>query len=209
MFDGAIEEIERLSGALAQELVEQEGEPGREHLLGHTLGPAQQQLGMTLALHALVDELAQQRLENISAVLHLALQGDHDERGDVDAIAHVKVAIGLERADEEEEEGLVHEQLAEEAQRFLLALQFGALPLQQRVLFHAGEEDLHGVGAVVEERDPARRQVRRQVRHLRLQFGERFFALGRHLIFNAFFINYLHFFTLFLLHLLIYSFIIH
>lgn len=62
VFDGAEEQVEGLAGALAQKFVEQEGEPGREHLLGHRFGAAQQQLRVALALHALFDQLGQQRL---------------------------------------------------------------------------------------------------------------------------------------------------
>ena len=43
--------------------------------------------------------------KNVCAILHPGLQGHHDERGHVDAVAHREVAVGLEGADEEEEEG--------------------------------------------------------------------------------------------------------
>lgn len=49
VLDGLIEHVEWLSRALVQELVEQEGEPGRQHLLSHTFGSSQQQLGMGFA----------------------------------------------------------------------------------------------------------------------------------------------------------------
>ena len=72
MLDGLVEHVERLAGALVEELVEEEGEPGAQHLLRHALRPTQEQLGVGLALHAPLNQVSQQRLQDVRAVLHPA-----------------------------------------------------------------------------------------------------------------------------------------
>ncbi len=70
MLDGLVEHVERLPGTLVQELVQQEGEPGAEHLLRHALRAPEQQLGVRLALHAPLYQVTQQGLQDVRAVLH-------------------------------------------------------------------------------------------------------------------------------------------
>lgn len=173
--------VQRLAGALLQELVQQERKPSAQHLLGHRFGAAQQQLRMRLAIDALLNQLGQQRLQNIGAVLQLRLQRHHDQRGDIHALTHRKVPIRLQRPDEQQQKRFVHDQLPEQTQPLLLAQQLGPLPLQHHVIFVVREQDLHRVRAIVEERNAARCQITGQVAHLRLQFGERLLAFGRHL----------------------------
>ena len=52
---------------------------------------------------------------------------------------------------------------------------------EEGMVAHPGEEDLHDKGAVVKQRDPGHLQVHGQVRHVRLQLGERLLALGPNL----------------------------
>ena len=92
---------------------------------------------MGLALHTTLYQVGQQRLEDVGTVLHPALQGHHDQAGHVDAVAHREVAVGLEGADEEEKEGLVHDELAEHAEALLLPYQVRPVPLQDAVVLNA------------------------------------------------------------------------
>lgn len=134
---------------------------------------------MVFALHALLDELRQQSFQNVRAILHLALERDHDEARDVDAVAHREVSIALERPHEQQQERLVHDELAKEPEALVLAHQVLPVPLEYRVVRHAREQDLHGVGPVVQEGYATAGQVARQVRHLRLQLGEGLLAFRR------------------------------
>ena len=84
-----------------------------------SLSPAQQQLGVVLALQVAVDEVGQQVLEHVGGVLQAALQRRHDERGHVAAVAHGEGALHLQRADEGEQEHLVVDELAELLQGLL------------------------------------------------------------------------------------------
>ena len=96
--------------------------------------PPQQQLGVVLALQVLVDEVGQQLLEHAGGVLHLALQRRHDERGHVAAVAHGEGALGLQRADEGEQEVLFGEQLAEQRQGLLhVGLHLGGLRREREI----------------------------------------------------------------------------
>ncbi len=70
MLDGLVEHVERLPRTLVQELVEEEGEPGAEHLLRHALRAPEQELGVGLALHAPLNQVRQQRFQDVRAVLH-------------------------------------------------------------------------------------------------------------------------------------------
>jgi len=70
MLDGLVEHVEGLSGTLVKELVEEEGEPGAEHLLRNALCAPEEELGVRLPLHATLDQVAQQRLQDVRAVLH-------------------------------------------------------------------------------------------------------------------------------------------
>ncbi len=70
MLDGLVEHVERLPGTLVQELVQQKGEPGAEHLLRHALRAPEQQLGMRLPLHAPLYQVTQQGLQDVRAVFH-------------------------------------------------------------------------------------------------------------------------------------------
>jgi hypothetical protein len=70
MLDGLVEHVERLPGTLVQELVQQEGEPGAEHLLRHALRAPEQQLVVRLALHAPLFQVTQQGLQDVRAVFH-------------------------------------------------------------------------------------------------------------------------------------------
>jgi hypothetical protein len=106
------------------------------------------------------------------------LQRHHYQAGDVNPVSHGEVAIALEGPHEEQEERLVHYELAEEPQALLLAHELGLLPLQDDVVVVRREEDIHGVGSVVQEGDAATREVARQVRHLGLELGEGLLALG-------------------------------
>lgn len=44
--------------------------------------------------------------------------------------------------------------------------------VEDRVIVDAGKEDFHDVGLVVQRRNAQRLQIGRQIRHVRLQFGE-------------------------------------
>jgi len=74
---------------------------------------------VVLALQVLVDEVGQQLLEDARGVLHLALQRRHDERRHVAAVAHGERPLGLQRADEGQQEVLLGQQLAEQRQGLL------------------------------------------------------------------------------------------
>src|SRR4029434_7933899 len=78
--------------------------------------PAQQQLGVVLALQVLVDEVREELLEDSGGVLHLALQRGHDEGGHVAAVAHGERALRLQRTDEAQQEVLLGQELAEKRQ---------------------------------------------------------------------------------------------
>lgn len=52
--------------------------------------PAEQQLGMVLTLQVPVDQVRQQLLQDSGGVLHLALQGGHDQRRHVASVPHGK-----------------------------------------------------------------------------------------------------------------------
>lgn len=52
--------------------------------------PPEQQLGMVLALQVPVDQVGQQLLQDPRGVLHLTLQGRHDQRRHVAAVPHGK-----------------------------------------------------------------------------------------------------------------------
>ena len=69
---------------------------------------------MVLALQVLVDEVGEQLFEDARGVLHLALQCRHDEGRHVAAVAHGEGALGLQCADEGEQEVLLGEELAEQ-----------------------------------------------------------------------------------------------
>lgn len=86
-----------------------------QHIHVHVV-PAQQQLGVVLALQVLVDEVGQQVFEDVSGVLQLALQHGHDERGHVAAVSHGESSLRLQRTDEAQQEHLVVDQLAEKLQ---------------------------------------------------------------------------------------------
>lgn len=62
--------------------------------------PAQQQLGMVLALKVAFYEVRQQVLQDISGILQLALQHSHDERGNVATVPHGEATLGFQGADE-------------------------------------------------------------------------------------------------------------
>ena len=88
-------------------------------------------------------------------------------------IPHTEVSVALQSPDEQQQEGLVDDQLAEEPERLLPPLEVGSVaPLQHRVVLLAREQDLHAVGAVLEERDAEAGDVRGQVCHLGLKFRE-------------------------------------
>ena len=178
VLDRLVEHEQGLARALVQELVQQEGEPGTEHLLRHALGAPEQQLGVGLALHAALDEVGEQRLEDVGAVLHPALEGDHDEAGHVDPVPHGEVSVGLQSADEEEEECLVHDELSKQSQSFLLPHELRPVPLEHAVLLHPREQDLDAVGPVVQEGNAERLELLTHLSDLGLQLGEGLLALS-------------------------------
>lgn len=81
--------------------------------------PPQQQLGVVFALQIFVYEVSQELFEDISGVLQLALQHRHDQRGHVTTVPHGEAALGLQRADEGQQENLVVDELGKELQAFL------------------------------------------------------------------------------------------
>lgn len=74
---------------------------------------------MVLALQVPRYEVGEQVLEDVRGVLQPPLQGRHDERGDVAAVAHGEGALQLQRADERQQEDLVVQQLSELLQGLL------------------------------------------------------------------------------------------
>lgn len=81
--------------------------------------PPEQQLGVVLALQILVYEVSQELFEDISSVLQFALQHCHYQRGHITAVPHGEAALGLQRADEGQQENLVVDELGKELQPFL------------------------------------------------------------------------------------------
>lgn len=81
--------------------------------------PPEQQLGVVLALQIFVYEVGQELFEDISGVLQLALQHGHDQRGHITTVPHGEAALGLQRADEGQQENLVIDELGKELQAFL------------------------------------------------------------------------------------------
>lgn len=81
--------------------------------------PPEQQLGVVLALQIFVYEVSQELLEDISSILQLALQHRHDQRGHVTTVPHGEAALGLQCADEGQQENLVVDELGKELQAFL------------------------------------------------------------------------------------------
>jgi len=97
------------------EVVEQEGEPVGEHLLGDGLVAPQQDLGVAvLGLDGLLDEVGEEREEHVGEVVHVVVEAQAQERGQADAVLHEEGAgVGLERAYEGEQEVLVEDELGE------------------------------------------------------------------------------------------------
>lgn len=86
----------------------------RNALLPDGDSPPQQQLGVVFALQVLVNEVSQELLEDIGGILQFALQHGHDERGHVATVPHGEAALGLQCADEGQQEHLVVDELGEE-----------------------------------------------------------------------------------------------
>jgi hypothetical protein len=63
-----------------------------------------------------------------------ALEGDHDERRHVDSISHREIPITFKGPDEQDQEGFVHDELAEHSEALFFALKFGSVPLQDWVI---------------------------------------------------------------------------
>lgn len=74
---------------------------------------------MVLALQIFVYEVGQELFEDISSVLQLALQHCHDQRGHIATVPHGEAALGLQRADEGQQENLVVDELCKELEAFL------------------------------------------------------------------------------------------
>lgn len=74
---------------------------------------------MVLALQIFVYEVSQELLEDIRSVLQLALQHCHDQRGHIATVPHGEAALGLQRADEGQQENLVVDELRKELEAFL------------------------------------------------------------------------------------------
>lgn len=87
-------------------------------------------------------------------------------------VSHREVAVTLESADEEQQERLVEYQLTEQPQPFVVTQQLRSFPLQNCVILSAGEQDLHGVRAVVQERNTSGGKISSQICHLSLQLGK-------------------------------------
>lgn len=82
----------------------------QEHsdILNRKVGvPAEQQLGVILALKVFVDEVRQQLLEHSCGILHLPLQGTHDKRGHIAPVTHGEGALGLQGTDERQKKVLL------------------------------------------------------------------------------------------------------
>jgi len=75
LLDGEEEDVERRAGAVVDEVVEQEGEPVGEHLLGDGLVAPQQDLGVAvLGLDGLLDEVGEEREEHVGEVVHVVVE---------------------------------------------------------------------------------------------------------------------------------------
>lgn len=81
--------------------------------------PPQEQLGVVLTLQVLLDEVGEELLQHARGVLHLPLQRRHDEGGHVAAVPHGEAPLGLQGADEGQQEVLLVQQLPEEGQGLL------------------------------------------------------------------------------------------
>ena len=69
LLDRPEEDEERFSDAVLEELVEEAREPASEQFLGDGLGAAEKQLGMRSPFHRGGDQLRQQRLQDVRAIL--------------------------------------------------------------------------------------------------------------------------------------------
>ena len=69
LLDCPEEDEERLSDAVLEEFVEKAGEPTSEQLLGDGFRPPEEQLGMRSTFHRCGDQIRQERLEDIRAIL--------------------------------------------------------------------------------------------------------------------------------------------
>ena len=63
-----------------------------------------------------------------------ALQCDHYERSHVDSVPHGEVAVALQGPDEQDQEGFVHDELAQHSESLFFTLQFWSVPLQDRMI---------------------------------------------------------------------------
>ncbi len=81
--------------------------------------PAEEQLGMVLALQVAFNKIWEQVFEDVGGILQPSLQSGHDERGHVAAVTHGEGALQLQRADECQQENLVIHQLSKLLQGFL------------------------------------------------------------------------------------------
>lgn len=167
--------------------------------------PSKEKFWVALSFHAFFNQLCQQSLQDVRTIFHSALQGHHYERSNIDPrinkklldafkfppnnsfhkkaklylpVSHREISIAFESANEEEQESLVHDELAKKTKALLLPDQFWPVDRQHGVVVHVREQDLHGVSAIVEEGDASRREVTGQISHLGLQLSECLLALG-------------------------------
>ena len=105
------------------------------------------------------------------------MEDDHEEGGDVDSVSHVEaLSVGLDGADEDEDEGFVAEEVIELAQAALhvlvldriLIVHLFVLMVEQRMVGIVGKEDAHDESPIVQVRNPRRLQVRVQLGHIGL-----------------------------------------
>ena len=134
---------------------------------------------MALSLRTFLNQLCQKGLQDICTIFHLTLKRNHNKTSYVHPVSHREVSIALESSYKEEQERFIHDQLSKQAQSFLFARQFRPIPLQHRAIVVAREQYHHGVGSIIEERYTSAGQVAREIRHLRLQLGERLLTFGR------------------------------
>jgi len=74
---GEEEDVERRAGAVVDEVVEQEGKPVGEHLLGDGLVAAQEDLGVAvLGLDGLLDEVGEEGEEHVGEVVHVVVEAE-------------------------------------------------------------------------------------------------------------------------------------
>lgn len=81
--------------------------------------PAQQQLGVVLALQVAVYEVRQQVFKDVSGVLQSSLKGRHDKWGYVAAVPHGERALHFQCSYEGEQEHFVVDELAKKLQGLL------------------------------------------------------------------------------------------